>query len=92
MSRYIDADGLIDELDGYKEKVFMLSVNAIQDAIAQYPKADVAEVKHGRWVNVAISDAHGNYAAVRCSACKALFGLQTHYCPNCGAKMEEVEE
>lgn len=49
------------------------------------PAADVQEVRHGRW----------NWVdGVRCSICN--FKLQTtglaSYCPNCGAKMDGVED
>lgn len=48
--------------------------------------------KRGRWRKINMIDAHGNYAVVQCTACKALYGLPTFYCPNCGAKMDEVDE
>jgi hypothetical protein len=50
--------------------------------------ADVAEVTHGRWlIN---SDGYYPY----CSVCKEepKSGIMTHYCPNCGAKMDKEDE
>ena len=58
---------------------------------------DVAEVKHGRWQKLY----ECNY---KCSVCGAWFRTRDdygnpedkvpdyRYCPNCGAKMEEVED
>ena len=49
--------------------------------------ADVAPVRHGRWV---IDSAGGKIA---CSDCRCIYlghngGLPPNYCPNCGAKMD----
>ena len=49
--------------------------------------ADVAQVTHGRWlIN---SDGYYPY----CSECKEepKNGIMTHYCPNCGARMEKSD-
>lgn len=51
------------------------------------PKAaDVAEVRHGRWI---VTD------VVTCSECrhftKSEFAGRWNYCPNCGALMKEDE-
>ncbi len=50
-------------------------------------KADVAEVKHGEWVDI--------NKTLMCSVCgiiraKVTTGLY-NYCPNCGAKMDKKE-
>lgn len=45
----------------------------------------VDPVKHGHWIN-------GNWA-IRCSVCGYdMPWAVRNYCPNCGAKMDEVEE
>lgn len=61
------------------------------------PAADVQEVRHGRWL---ITDAYPH--KVYCSECYATlipnvdwfktYNIASHYCPNCGAKMDEVTE
>ena len=66
-------------------------VDELDTAIATLVNLPSAE-RHGRWRKINISDAHGNYAVVQCTACKALCGLPSHYCPSCGAKMDEVDE
>ena len=52
-------------------------------------------VKHGRWI---VDTAFGNDVMsgeqmVICSECgKGIFWGKQNYCPNCGAKMDEVSE
>ena len=60
------------------------------------PAADVQEVRHGRWIEQE-ADMDTIY---ECSVCGEPFvtleGTPAdnlwNYCPNCGAKMDEVEE
>ena len=61
------------------------------------PAADVAEVRHGRW------DASDRYkfldgsTCIRCTECGAALHLEEyqkyhwHYCPNCGARMDQED-
>ena len=47
------------------------------------PAADVAEVRHGKWIKLSKGDV--------CSSCKYTTGRYEpsgNYCPNCGAKMD----
>ena len=60
------------------------------DIIDDFPAADVAPVRHARWVHEHISE---GYAWVICSECEAvihkiLINKRLNYCPNCGAKMD----
>ena len=62
----------------------VVPVSDIEDA----PAADVEPVRHGRWlIN---SDGYYPY----CSVCKEepKSGIMTHYCPNCGCKMDKEDE
>ena len=52
------------------------------------PAADVAEVRHGRWVNTNKEVEQ----MCKCSECGypvSYFWSRTPYCPNCGALMKE---
>ena len=63
-------------------------VNAIKD-LADIPPADVAPVRHGRWVKEK-TDVLIHW---HCSACEECFFLDkpnSEYCPHCGAKMDEA--
>lgn len=60
------------------------------DCIRYMDAADVAPVVHGRWeTNSDRPD------SLICSICKCGFDMWKHdqhnYCPNCGARMDEVE-
>ena len=57
------------------------------------PAADVAPVRHGRWIGYHEADIGYDEYGVRCSNCN--FEVEDHevdfvmnYCPNCGAKMD----
>ena len=60
------------------------------------PAADVAPVVHGRWIYT------GKYGEYECSICHGIDAdcsdyysvhlvTEQNYCPNCGARMDEVE-
>ena len=50
------------------------------------PAADVAEVRHGRWVDLCFREWH-------CSECGDgyCYDEKPNYCPSCGAKMDLEE-
>ena len=63
---------------------------AYKHIIADFPAADVAPVRHGRWID------KGEYAV--CTECGGRSGTQydgveliplmTQFCPNCGCRMD----
>ena len=53
--------------------------------IKRIPAADVAEVRHGRWLCVD-TDTEQFFL---CNRCKKKEYWESNYCPNCGAKMDE---
>lgn len=64
-------------MDGYDGAMAM-------EIAASAPAADVAPVVHGRWIE-------DGSLIIPCSECKRGYNLiakYTHYCPNCGAKMD----
>ena len=73
-------------------------------AIKKTPKGiivDVSPVLHGRWIDKPLikSFKRTNIPVVECSACGIYFCdiinnhyFMYHYCPNCGARMDEVSE
>lgn len=62
------------------------------DFIAEFIGENVAPVRHGHWIDC--DDVYSSY--VRCSECGDEFTCfeadcaYTNYCPNCGAKMEDL--
>ena len=99
MADYIEREALrnsvesIDWYNVYKGKLTagapntenaLYKASSIYAVIDNAPSADVAPVRHGRWVA-----SHDELCA--CSICKYPLCVgwnQTNYCPNCGAKMD----
>ena len=60
-----------------------------REVIKTFPAADVAPVRHGRWVDNGIPDS----ILSGCSVCGFTCGSSSFfYCPNCGAKMDGVDD
>ena len=63
--------------------------------IDKEPAADVAEVRHGRWI--CINKRYGEYECSVChgmdSNCSDYYGIhavtEQEFCPSCGAKMDK---
>lgn len=95
MAEYIDREALYEKAYWHGEhpdvgNPFPDGVDAIDikdvDAI---PAADVAPVRHGRWLEVREKRLFGEHYFL-CSNCKSRNGLMIpfNYCPNCGSKMD----
>ena len=88
---FIIFDTLSEHLKG--KKLFEL-IQAFADAKG----VDAEPVRHGKWIKYAPADFpypyhHDDY---ECSVCSTLWATKEiknmHYCPSCGAKMDEVED
>ena len=83
MAEYIDKEALRDAL--YDADA--ITMNGVK-ILNQFPAADVAPVKHGRW----ISDGDGYHWTYNCSICAWKdgypFNERHNFCPHCGAKMD----
>lgn len=94
MAEYIERDKLLYE---FREIMPDIGVNELADELynvaLNLPAADVAEVKHGKWVK---PHWRNSVSCANCSICGAeayhydFHGVQKtyRYCPNCGAKMD----
>ena len=72
-----------------------LDRDATLDIIRLIPSADVAKIRHGKWIDIMFvkaDDPDGGYWISRCSECDIPNYKHTNYCPNCGARMEEVRK
>ena len=96
MAEYIEREATVELLRSLGSRDYRREKGTIQDAIKMLaypeytPSADVAPVRHGRWIYEHISE---GYAWVICSECEAvihkiLINKRLNYCPNCGAKMD----
>ena len=102
VSKYIDVDVFIksfrEALPGLKAQVdpdltpkayaYLRGGEAIIEDLTKFPTADVAEVRHGRWLCVD-TDTEQFFL---CNRCKKKEYWESNYCPNCGAKMDKEEE
>ena len=99
MAEYIERGALEIDLNGRLD--FLGDLNGIDDHYTmgffeavirakEFPSADVAPVRHGRWINPTKID--GKFFSIpHCSACESVpcgVDENTKFCPNCGAKMD----
>ena len=84
MAKYIKLEYAVDAvLDVYYNTPDIdLSGGKFEAAILKIPVADVAPVRHGKWL-------HRKNGVAYCSECEVdTVEDETNYCPNCGAKMD----
>lgn len=101
--RFIDADALLEELQeelDFESLLYTKEQNewfnkglkcAIRD-VKHQPTADVAEVRHGKWVHTDYAmHWHGKDECSECTYHTFDRDDLSHlkYCPNCGAKMDK---
>ena len=89
MDEYIKKSYAIDAvLDVYYDTPDIdLSGEKFEAAILKIPPADVAPVRHGRWLPTT-KWWQGGSAWKQCSECGILHLGKSNYCPNCGCKMD----
>ena len=93
MAEYIEREALMRrikeihcaECDSYRGvRCRACWVDDTLDYIDSEPTADVAMVRHGRWLCVD-TDTEQFFL---CNRCKKKEYWESNYCPNCGAKMD----
>ena len=91
MYEYIERKAIRDAL--YDADAITMSGVKI---LNQFPVADVAPMRHGRWISLTDRSNAGVYCSV-ChkkvykedyAICNRKNKLRSDYCPNCGAKMD----
>lgn len=99
MTEYLEKAALVRILRAKAEMGRLSECSVCFDNVAKMieplPAADVAEVKHGKWIEVQKENIWNDIVPVlECSACgKYTVGTRgimtkSNYCPNCGAKMD----
>lgn len=107
MAEYIEREALLEALKEFRLNETMskhltredceTARNAIERAqmvIECIPAADVAPVRHGKWVHSRYENCSEQFEMVKCSCCgreayaMAFYVRDGNYCPNCGAKMD----
>ena len=84
MAEYIEREKLLRDINHYH-----LSDGKFQHWVEVQQAADVAPVRHGRWIS---KNPHGYEWTFVCSNCGYVDGYpfndRHNYCPNCGANMK----
>ena len=92
MKEYIEREAVLNVL-----KIARGHCSFAYEEITRLSAADVAPVRHGRWLT---TDAYPHH--LYCSVCYKTYAknakwvneldLPTNYCPNCGARMDKEDE
>lgn len=102
MAEYIDRKLVLDELcrDNCERTYDGTCHNCrMTETIADFPAADVAPVRYGKWLNEDFPEKMATvHGMAICSVCGELSHKVEHgyndlskYCPNCGAKMDKED-
>ena len=87
MAEYIEREAILSEIER-REALMVgdkrISVDAMKHFIKNRPAADVAPVRHGRWLQQVVL----GQKAWDCSECKTLGSPHWKWCPVCGARMD----
>jgi hypothetical protein len=98
MPEYVERSKLMDHIE-LNAREYEESYDAWQilGDVEDFPAADVAAVKHGRWEKwkppyLGMEYSHDLMACSECGfAMHNALRIPAHYCPNCGAKMDGGE-
>ena len=82
MAEYIERGATLKEAES--RITWGESATAVDEAIQDAPSADVAPVRHGRWLYVD-TDTEQFFL---CNRCKKKEYWESDYCPSCGCKMD----
>lgn len=96
MAEYIDREAAVKAFNNFDAgradapPFTLLTPEEFAEYLSEFPAADVAPVVHGRWRYCGFLQ--------ECQACGEIYsvhggnsGKPWNFCPNCGAKMQEVE-
>lgn len=76
-------------------KTALVQNSKIWQQIKDLPSADVQPVRHGKWIDMADFEQCSSCSGTRLKEMQTVYGkaiwIKTPYCPNCGARMDEVE-
>lgn len=103
MKRYIEESEVIKEIRNNLDAgdyIYWFG-DTVEDAVAEFPTADVQEVIHGEWIKTTIPEWCGtdelhrsvyrDREIVKCSECgnpSPVYNIEFEFCPRCGARMD----
>lgn len=100
MDEYIKRDEVLSKFnidDMMNVNGTLISLQDARETISNFPAADVAPVRHGKWVHSHYENCSEQFEIVKCSCCgheayaMAFYVRDGNYCPSCGAKMDGAE-
>lgn len=85
MAEHIKRETVINHLDACMDTIWKPEIVALKCFVEGIPAADVAPVRHGKWMPF-----HAEFAGdiQYCSVCEIGFADRTSFCPHCGAVMD----
>ena len=105
MNDYISRQAAIDAIESHirvgdelyplthDDRVNNWGFEVSASCVYNLPSADVKKIEHGYWINHT-SELFPADGTVECSVChehESVLLAHDNYCPNCGAKMDEVK-
>lgn len=94
MDEYIRREDVIAWFMPYAHVGESIDADVVISDIKGMKAADVAPVRHGRWIHSRYEDCSEQFELVKCSQCNheayamAFYVRGGNYCPNCGAEMD----
>ena len=91
MAEYVTKEQVIDWYRSYGQTDEPILFETLVSDLRDMKTADVAPVRHGRWIE---KDKYNFVTMYDCSICGTRIldnGPAWNYCPNCGAKMDLEE-
>ena len=102
MDEYIKREAATNVACNILWKMNDLSTSVMAKALNSIPAADVAPVRHGRWLHTEEPLGWKDVDCMECSACHDSWIIEEdycfddmplwNYCPSCGAKMDGGED
>ena len=91
-----EAQSAFEELGG-ESGIIAEAFEDLANELEDFPAADVAPVRRGKWVHSHYENCSEQFEIVKCSCCgheayaMAFYVRGGNYCPNCGARMDGAE-
>lgn len=83
----IDAHERMTRRKGIKDSKIRPTLNAVRRIIQALPDVNAETIRWGMWID--LRESSKDVPQCKCSECGyERIGLETNYCPNCGAKMD----
>ena len=93
--RLIDADYVLEACNGFRNnpsRKFNYGMALVEEIVKNAPTIDAKPIQYGHWEYNPKDAFEVMFELPKCSVCGHESSDALKYCPNCGAKIEEVEE